>query len=114
MRDLGERFRKENSYAMVTKPDKTEPNSTFIRVQELRNTNDLVLFARACCAGNRDLVGKLLELRLGSLSNTAALKAHSSKLSGYMESADVLQSRIQNLIDLVSHYLRSARVRKLT
>ncbi len=102
LRDIGERFKKENSYAMVTKPEQTEPNATFYRVQELRNTNDLVIFARACCAGNRDLLDKLIEWRSESSAETAVLNAHSSKLSGYIESAAVLHGRIHNLIELVS------------
>lgn len=98
IRDLGDRFHKENDLAMVRKVDRAEPRETFERVQHLRNTNDLLLFARACCAGNHDLLDRLYNC---VEDRTNVLAAQSSRMSGYIESADVLIGRCQNLIDLV-------------
>ena len=105
IRDLGERFHKENDLAMVTKVQHAKPKETFDRIQSLRNTTDLLLFARACCAGNHDL--------LESLSSKYPAQSHvfdaeSAKLCGYIESTDVLNQRVQNLIDLVSSRSRFA------
>ena len=87
---------------MVMKPERTEPKSSFLRVQRLRNTNDFVLFSRACCSGNLDLLTRLRESPLASLNSLDEIKAHQNKMKGYIESADVLKGRVQNLIDLVS------------
>lgn len=101
-RYIGERFAEENNLAMVVKPEHTEPNSSFLRVQRLRNTNDFILFARACCAGNLALMEQLSVASTPLLSQLENLSTHKSKMKGYIESADVLKGRVQNLIDLVS------------
>lgn len=101
MRHLGSRVADKNDLAMVTSPDEIEPNSSFDSVQVVRNTNDHVIFARACCAGNKELLDRL-HRSSAFLKVCSALDAHSSKLSGYIESADVLERRIHNLIELVS------------
>ncbi|CAO2655110.1 Nn.00g101740.m01.CDS01 [Neocucurbitaria sp. VM-36] len=104
-RYIGERFAEENNVAMVVKPERTEPNSSFLRVQRLRNTNDFILFARACCSGNNALLGRLSRSSTRLLSDLGELSAHESKMGGYIESADVLKGRVQNLIDLVGYTL---------
>src|SRR5205823_6643956 len=104
-RYLGERFAEENNLAMVIKPERTEPSSSFLRVQRLRNTNDFILFSRACCAGNLDLLTRLAESSVQGLSEQGELEAQMSKMKGYIESADVLKGRVQNLIDLVGYTL---------
>jgi hypothetical protein len=101
-RYLGERFAEENNLAMVVKPEHTEPSSSFLRVQRLRNTNDFILFARACCSGNLTVMEQFSEASIEQLSQLENLSAHKSKMKGYIESADVLKGRVQNLIDLVS------------
>jgi hypothetical protein len=101
-RYIGERFAEENNLAMVVKPEHTEPNSSFLRVQRLRNTNDFILFARACCSGNLALMEQFSETSIEVLSQLENLSAHKSKMKGYIESADVLEGRVHNLIDLVS------------
>jgi hypothetical protein len=101
-RYLGDRFSKENDLAMVVKPEHTEPSASFLRVQQLRNTNDLILFARACCSGNLDLLNRLSQSSIPQLNKLHELDAHESKMKGFIESADVLKGRVQNLIDLVS------------
>jgi hypothetical protein len=92
----------QNNYAMIVKPERAETSSTFRRVQSLRNTNDFVLFARACCNGNLDLLTRLGECHLGPLQISDVTCPHKAKMKGYIESADALGGRIQNLIDLVS------------
>ncbi|KAF1846865.1 uncharacterized protein K460DRAFT_49333 [Cucurbitaria berberidis CBS 394.84] len=104
-RYIGERFAEENNLAMVIQPERTEPKSSFLRVQRLRNTNDFILFARACCSGNLALLGQLSRSSIRLLSNLDELSAHESKMGGYIESADVLKGRVQNLIDLVGYTL---------
>ncbi|KAF2244765.1 hypothetical protein BU26DRAFT_522534 [Trematosphaeria pertusa] len=104
-RYLGERFAEENNPAMVVKPQHAEPVSSFLRVQRLRNTNDFVLFSRACCAGNLDLLTRLSQTQIELLKSLDELDAHKSKMQGYIESADVLKGRVQNLIDLVGYTL---------
>jgi hypothetical protein len=105
LRYLGEQFSKANDLAMVIKPEGTEPNSSFLRVQELRNTNDLVLLARAGCAGNLDLLERICELYRRTGESTDALDTLQSKMRGFIESTEVLRGRVQNLIDLVSAQL---------
>ncbi|KAH6842129.1 hypothetical protein B0T12DRAFT_424667 [Alternaria alternata] len=104
-RYLGERFAEENNLAMVVKPEHTEPSSSFLRVQRLRNTNDFILFARACCSGNLTVMEQFSEASIEQLSQLENLSAHKSKMKGYIESADVLKGRVQNLIDLVGYTL---------
>ncbi|CAN9443153.1 unnamed protein product [Alternaria alternata] len=104
-RYLGERFAEENNLAMVVKPEHTEPSSSFLRVQWLRNTNDFILFARACCSGNLTVMEQFSETSIEQLSQLENLSAHKSKMKGYIESADVLKGRVQNLIDLVGYTL---------
>lgn len=102
LRDLGERFNGENNRGMMMRPERTEPNATFACVRSLRNTKDLIHFARACCAGNLDLIDRLESSFMGLTESAVKLGTHRTKLSGYVKSADVLMERIQNLIDLVS------------
>lgn len=118
LRDIGERFNGENNRAMVVRPEKAEPNAAFACVQELRNAKDLVVFARACCAGNLDLVDHLAHCFAQPPGSRLVLDGHKTKLSGYVASTDVLAERIQNLIDLVGYtlslhnQLESAKVEK--
>lgn len=113
-RYIGERFSEENNLAMVVKPERTEPSSSFLRVQRLRNTNDFILFARACCSGNLALLSRLSQSSIPLLSDLGELRAHESKMEGYIESVDVLKGRVQNLIDLVSVSLPTHPVMTLT
>jgi hypothetical protein len=102
LRYLGEQFSKANDLAMVIKPEGTEPSSSFLHVQELRNTNDLILLARAGCAGNLDLFERTRELYRRTGESTDALDTLQSKTRGFIESTEALGGRVQNLIDLVS------------
>ncbi|KAF1355799.1 hypothetical protein EJ07DRAFT_131126 [Lizonia empirigonia] len=118
MRYLGEQVDKANDLAMVITPERTEPMSSFVRVQELRHANDLIHFARACCAGNLDLLERLSQLPLHANKSMSSLATSQAKLRGFIESADVLKGRVQNLIDLVGYtltlhnQLESAKVEK--
>ena len=105
MRSLGEPFSKLNDFAMVMKTTQMEPTSSFARVQELRNTNDLIFLARACCAGNLELLERLTKLPGNPNKSTSPFELYRVKLSGLIESADVLKGRVQNGIDLVSAQL---------
>ena len=101
MRYLGDKITDKNDLAMVTGPSHVEPNSSFDSVQDLRNTNDNVIFARACCAGNSDLLTLLAQSGAKLSQASCTLNVHQSKLRGYIESADVLERRTQNLMELV-------------
>ena len=104
MRFLGEQVSKANDLAMVISPERMEPNSSFVRVQELRNTNDLILLARASCAGNLILVDRLIDFSRESDRSTRVLRTYRGKLNGFIESADTLKGRAQNSIDLVGDH----------
>ncbi|KAH7134921.1 hypothetical protein B0J11DRAFT_424563 [Dendryphion nanum] len=104
-RYLDDRFAEDNQLAMVMKPERAEPNVTFRRVKSLRNTNDMIIFARACCAGNLDLIERLRIAPMRLLSDLDGMSSHASKMKGYVESADVLKGSVQNLIDLVGYTL---------
>ncbi|KAF2687942.1 hypothetical protein K458DRAFT_294629 [Lentithecium fluviatile CBS 122367] len=105
LRYLGTRFASENNLAMVIKPERTEPSSSFLRVQRLRNLNDFILFSRACCAGNLDLLTRLSKSSMDGWKAVGDLDSQMSKMKGYIESANVLKGRVQNLIDLVGYTL---------
>ncbi|KAF2132835.1 hypothetical protein P153DRAFT_420745 [Dothidotthia symphoricarpi CBS 119687] len=104
-RHLDHRFAEDNDLAMVMRLERAEPNTSFRCVKSLRNTNDLIIFARACCSGNLDLVNRLQTTPIRLLSEIDELSTHVSKMKGYVESADVLEGRVQNLIDLVGYTL---------
>lgn len=104
-RYIGELFAEENNLAMVVKPEHTEPSSSFLRVQQLRNINDFIIFARACCSGNFVLMEQFSMASFEPLSQLENLSAHKCKMKGYIESADVLKGRVQNLIDLIGYTL---------
>lgn len=105
LRDLGDRFNRENNRAMVIRPERTEPSAAFDCVQELRNAKDHVVFARSCCAGNLDMVDRLVQCFAKPAYSGLVLDRHKTKLGGYVASADALAERIQNLIDLVGYTL---------
>lgn len=87
---------------MVDKPESIKAATSFARVSSLQNTNDLVIFARACCIGNAAVTEKLALSKFPLLSQIHGFVVQSARLRGYVESADVLQARIRNAIDLVS------------
>jgi hypothetical protein len=105
LRHLGTRFASENNLAMVIKPERTEPSSSFRRVQRLRNLNDFILHSRACCAGNLDMLTRLANYQPCVANDALDLESQKSRMKGYIESADVLKGRVQNLIDLVGYTL---------
>ncbi len=87
---------------MVVKPETADAKSSFHRVQNLRNMNDFALFAKACCVCSLGVVEQLRIRAATPLKDTSDLDVQTTMLRGYVESADALQSRIRNAIDLVS------------
>jgi hypothetical protein len=91
---------------MVVKLENADAASTFKLVQGLRNTNDFVLFARACCSGNLNIAETLTSsphfAPLYILNDDDDLRSQASTLRDYIKSSDVLVDRIRNATDLVS------------
>jgi hypothetical protein len=79
-----------------------------MRIKKLRNINDLVLRAKACCAGNLDLV-KSLNKNMKDLDLTHQLESFEYKLHGYVKSSGALIPRIGSTMDLVSKTLQDQR-----
>jgi hypothetical protein len=88
---------------MVVKPESADAESSFQRVQNLRNMNDFALFAKACCVSSLGVVEQLKSSAATPLQNANDLDVQMTMLRGYVESSDALQSRIRNAIDLVKH-----------
>ncbi|EAT82301.1 hypothetical protein SNOG_09966 [Parastagonospora nodorum SN15] len=105
LRYVGERFAYENNIAMVEQPEDANPQSSFRRVQGLRNTMDLVLSTHACCSGNLDLIQRLSRCSQPAIQRLQSLESAECRMKGYIESADVLKGRVQNLIDLIGYTL---------
>ena len=95
----------QNNKAMVIKPEAINATTSFSYVQNLRNTADTVLFGRACCNGDLDLIKELMKCKVSDLSNLEDLQSEATKLQGFVESSDVLQGRIRNTIDLIGYTL---------
>ncbi|KXH49772.1 hypothetical protein CSIM01_03909 [Colletotrichum simmondsii] len=107
LRHLGDRFSKVLNTAMVPHA-KMDHNVwvTFKSVRELRNTNDLALFASACCQGNLEVTGCILST--GKFS-AAEFRSMETMLRGYIDSSAVLRQRVDNTVELVS-FLFSVRL----
>lgn len=104
-RHLGKEFSRTNNKAMVIKPEAINATTSFSYVQNLRNTADTVLFGRACCNGDLDLIKELMKCKVSDLSKLEDLQSEATKLQGFVESSDVLQGRIRNTIDLIGYTL---------
>jgi CHASE3 domain sensor protein len=87
---------------MIVNPEKSDAATSFRRVQGLRNIIDVVLFARACCAADMEVVHELQGCVQASLDGDSEMKSQETALRGYLSSADSLQRRVQNAIDLVT------------
>jgi len=92
---------RQNNQAMIVKPENADAKSSFLRVQNLRNMNDFALFAKACCQCSLTVVNSLLSSAVTPLQHNGDLVVQKTTLRGYVESSDVLESRIRNAIDLV-------------
>jgi len=82
---------------MIVDAEKSGEES-FSRVQSLRNTNDFAMFANACCASNRNIVDAL---KTDAVLSRNGAQGFTNTLTGYVESCQILQQRIQNATDLV-------------
>lgn len=87
---------------MVIKPEAARAEESFVRVKSLRNMNDVVLFAKACCSSDLDVVERLKSSNLPTLKEASSLESQKAVLRGHVESSIVLEGRIRNAIDLVS------------
>ncbi|KAF2097250.1 hypothetical protein NA57DRAFT_77504 [Rhizodiscina lignyota] len=105
-RYLADRFSSVNDLAMVVRPANAEAASSFERVQSLRNVNDFILFSSGCCRGDLEVLEGFASLRNHeSYMDPDNLKSEITRMRGYIESADALQERIRNAIDLVGYTL---------
>lgn len=79
-------------------------SDSYQSVRNLRNTNDLALFATACCRSNLDVTSCIL--RSGRLPEVQAseLQSMETTLHGYIESSGVLRQRINNTVELVGSF----------
>lgn len=91
----------KNDSAMVVKPEAAEARDSFMRVKSLRNTNDLILFAKACCSSDLELVQKLKLSTLMPCEDDSVFQSQETILNGHVESLKVLEGRTRNAIDLV-------------
>lgn len=73
----------------------------FSYVQSLRNIQDLVLSAKACCSGDFKVTQGLIALQCPVVTTLHGLHFQTAQLQGFIDSAENLQARIQNTIDLV-------------
>ncbi|KXH47861.1 hypothetical protein CNYM01_01379 [Colletotrichum nymphaeae SA-01] len=103
LRHLGDRFSKVLNTAMVPHA-KMDHNVwvTFKSVRELRNTNDLALFASACCQSNLEVTGCILST--GKFP-AAEFRPMETMLRGYIDSSAVLRQRVDNTVELASYTL---------
>ncbi|KAF4780113.1 hypothetical protein HER10_EVM0009457 [Colletotrichum scovillei] len=103
LRHLGDRFSKVLNTAMVPHA-KMDHNVwvTFKSVRELRNTNDLALFASACCQSNLEVTGCILST--GKFP-AAEFRSMETMLRGYIDSSAVLRQRVDNTVELASYTL---------
>ncbi|KAI3528936.1 hypothetical protein CSPX01_15888 [Colletotrichum filicis] len=103
LRHLGDRFSKVLNTAMVPHA-KMDHNVwvTFKSVRELRNTNDLALFASACCQSNLEVTGCILST--GKFL-AAEFQSMETMLRGYIDSSAVLRQRVDNTVELASYTL---------
>ncbi|KAJ0334292.1 hypothetical protein COL5a_000340 [Colletotrichum fioriniae] len=70
---------------------------TFKSVRELRNTNDLALFASACCQSNLEVTACILST--GKFP-AAEIRSMETMLRGYIDSSAVLRQRVDNTVEL--------------
>lgn len=91
----------QNNQAMVVKPERTDAETSFRKVQNLRNINDFALFAKACCMCNLKVVEGLKGSAVTPLKDASDLEVQLTLLRGYVESSGALESRIRNALDLV-------------
>jgi hypothetical protein len=91
----------QNNSAMIVDPEKSDAAATFRMVQSLRNTIDVVLVARACCGANLEVVRRLQNCSQASLRGNSDIESRETSLVDYISSADALQSRLRNAIELV-------------
>ncbi|EXF81345.1 hypothetical protein CFIO01_01007 [Colletotrichum fioriniae PJ7] len=98
LRHLGDRFSKVLNTAMVPHA-KMDHNVwvTFKSVRELRNTNDLALFASACCQSNLEVTACILST--GKFP-AAEIRSMETMLRGYIDSSAVLRQRVDNTVEL--------------
>ncbi|KAJ0307490.1 hypothetical protein COL516b_004104 [Colletotrichum fioriniae] len=75
---------------------------TFKSVRELRNTNDLALFASACCQSNLEVTACILST--GKFP-AAEIRSMETMLRGYIDSSAVLRQRVDNTVELASYTL---------
>lgn len=83
---------------------------SFQHVKELRNTKDKVSYAIACCMSNLAALSST-QPSIGHMLAAESSQVWHTLLSGYIESAKLLQDSISNSIELVSHSLLRKRER---
>ncbi|KAI1075591.1 hypothetical protein F5B20DRAFT_594948 [Whalleya microplaca] len=104
LRHLGRKFSKLNNSAMVETMEGISQES-FLRVQELRNVIDFVMFANASCMSNLDVIDCLEKIPTFDSESQHDLSSMSSILQGFCDSSKVLQDRVRNSIDLIGYTL---------
>ena len=92
----------QNDCALTLTPEETESDSiNFNCVQSLRNIKDLVLSMKACCSGDLRVTQGLMALQCPIVTTLQGLHFQTAQLQGFIDSAEILQARIQNTIDMV-------------
>ncbi|KAH8890572.1 hypothetical protein GQ53DRAFT_650201 [Thozetella sp. PMI_491] len=104
LRYLGQMFDEINDKAMVDNADRLI-QASYPVVQSLRNINDFIHFANACCRNNIAVLDNLAECASFSDSMQLRMRAGGQSLREHLESSSALQDRIENLIELVGYTL---------
>lgn len=104
-RYLGDIFSEDNNKAMIVDPEKNDASTAFRRVQSLRNIIDIVIFARACCTADLEVLHRLQNFGQASLKQNTDVQSRETNLRDYISGADGLQNRLRNAIDLVGYTL---------
>jgi len=90
---------------MIVDPEKNDASTAFRRVQSLRNIIDIVIFARACCTADLEVLHRLQNSGQASLKQNTDMQSRETNLRDYISGADGLQNRLRNAIDLVGYTL---------
>lgn len=93
----------QNDAAMSVKLEDTNASLSLAHIQSFRDLNDVVLLAQACCQGNFDVLDKLVHCGIYSLRKLEGLQIQATKMSEFIQGADVYQGRIRNAIELVRY-----------
>lgn len=98
LRHLGDRFSERVHMGDRNLGSSKDP---MVHVRELRNTNDLALFASACCQSNLEVTDCILLIKTMPDEHLCEFQSMQTMLRGFIESSQGLRQRIDNTVELV-------------